>query len=229
MYNTSGLASSAIGGLLRKAQELKLQSPLSAPVSAEEGSPIRDQVQGPIDAPESMGSDKITSLKGEMSQAQELIGPSTDASQDIIAPSLMGNQNPAGPVGPIAPVMPTEPSGIIQPGEVSQPSQPQSQPSVQPTNVSKPASLPRGTLIASSAPKNTGIYDMVSNSKGGSITQGKTNNNTAKIAGAGSALARGASAISRLQLGIASLIPQSVLNKIKEGIGNPLNKYQTKI
>jgi len=89
-----GTAASALGSLLRKAQEERQTGPHLVPQSAQEESPIRQQITGPIVAPESMGSEKVVALKGEMQPIQE---------GGTAAP--MGIDGTANPV--VAPVTPT--------------------------------------------------------------------------------------------------------------------------
>lgn len=234
MYNSSGLASSAIGSLLRKAQELKQQSPLLSPVSAEPGSPIREQVEGPIAAPESVGSEKIYSIKPGMETSQEIVGPSTDGGSDIITPTL----NPSGiisPTGPVAPITPSPsvsqqmPAGEIEPQPLSAPSTPVSQPSTPKTQ-----SLPKGTLLPSTVKSQPSSNLLASLNKAptGTITQGSSSNKGA-TAGSGAAAVRGASLIPRAMLSIggalATIMPKETLQKIKEGIRNPLTRFETRL
>lgn len=70
MTYSSG-AAAALGSLLRKAQEDRQAGPHLVPQSAQEESPIRQQITGPIAAPESVGSEKVVSMKGEMQPIQE--------------------------------------------------------------------------------------------------------------------------------------------------------------
>ena len=90
-----GMAASALGSLLRKAQEDRQQGPHLIPQSAEAESPIRQQIQGPISAPESVGSEKVVSMKGEMQPIQE---------GGTFAPGVGGIDNPSV-VPPIVPPM----------------------------------------------------------------------------------------------------------------------------
>lgn len=102
----AGNAASALGSLLRKAQEDRQKGPHLVPQSAQEESPIRQQIQGPISAPESVGSEKVVGMKGEMQPIQEggsfapgvggLDNPSVVP--PIVAP-MAGDMAPVGPMG----------------------------------------------------------------------------------------------------------------------------------
>ena len=99
-------AASALGSLLRKAQEDRQQGPHLIPQSAEAESPIRQQIQGPISAPESVGSEKVVSMKGEMQPIQEggtfapgVGGIDNPSVVPPIVPPMSSDMAPVGPMG----------------------------------------------------------------------------------------------------------------------------------
>ena len=100
MAYSQSSAASALGSLLRRAQEERQMGPHLVPASAQEESPFRQQIQGPLAAPESVGSEKVVSLKGEMQPIQEGFGG--------VTPGIDGVEGP-GIVPPVVPPMsPTE-------------------------------------------------------------------------------------------------------------------------
>ena len=102
-----GVTSAALGGLLRLAQQEKETQPHRVPPSAQESSPVRAQVQAPISAPESVGSQKVVALKPELNPSAEIptpagapgvVGPRPDAA----APGVVGPTASAPGVNPIS-------------------------------------------------------------------------------------------------------------------------------
>ena len=78
-----GIASAALGSLLRKVQEDKEAQPHRVPPTAQVSSPIRQQVQPPITMPESVGSGKVVSLKPELR-------PSAESPTSSFEPQVVG-------------------------------------------------------------------------------------------------------------------------------------------
>lgn len=147
-YNLLPSGGSALGSLLRKMQEDRLSNPAQIPVNAADSSPIRAQVQGPLQAPESVGSDKIVSIKAPLAPGQEL--PTMGGTAATTSPSV-----PVGtPDGVIPPVAPVAPSAGI-PGISAPPSF--SNTGVQLPNSSAPAPTNTGSIAGSSTsqPKQT--------------------------------------------------------------------------
>jgi hypothetical protein len=95
-----GITSAALGGLLRLAQEEKQNQPHRIPPSAQTESPVRAQVQAPISAPESVGSEKVVAMKPGLMPGAEI-------------PSPAGL--PGGVVSPIVPAA-AVPGGVVAPG-----------------------------------------------------------------------------------------------------------------
>jgi len=140
-----GTAASALGSLLRKAQEDRQQGPHLIPQSAEAESPIRQQIQGPLSAPESVGSEKVVAMKGEMQPIQE---------GGTLAPGVGGLNNPAvvPPVvppmagvegGASAPVTPSTLASSVTPSGIGSPLLPSSM---------KGTSVAQGNVLGTSTP-----------------------------------------------------------------------------
>lgn len=88
MIYGSSQGQSALGSLLRKMQEETLSNPARVPQAAGESSPIRAQIQGPIDSPESVGSEKVVAMKPELAPSTET--PSPVAANNMVSPTPMG-------------------------------------------------------------------------------------------------------------------------------------------
>lgn len=112
-------AASALGSLLRKAQEDRQQGPHLIPQSAEAESPIRQQIQGPISAPESVGSEKVVSMKGEMQPIQEggTFAPGVGGidNPSVVPPIVPPMSSDMAPVGPMGSSPMGMPSGLASP------------------------------------------------------------------------------------------------------------------
>lgn len=96
----------SIGSLLRFIQEQKSQGPI-VPPSTEVGSPIRDVVQEPLKAPESIGTSRQVSIKPE-----DVLG---GESQQALPIPEVGAES----LGPIAPVASAATPGQITPAAAS--------------------------------------------------------------------------------------------------------------
>lgn len=145
MTYSSG-AAAALGSLLRKAQEDRQTGPHLVPQSAQEESPIRQQITGPIAAPESVGSEKVVSMKGEMQPIQE------GATQAPI--NVGGNVSPVvvpPVVSPVSgmdgstpsPVMPSSLASSVTPSGIGSPLLPSSM---------KGTSVKQGNVLGASTP-----------------------------------------------------------------------------
>lgn len=113
-YPTMGNAT-GLGGLLRKMQEERLNAAYQVPQSAQDSSPIRAQVQGPLSMPESVGSDKVVSIKPEMASpgAGGVVAP---VGANITPSPMMGGRV----VGPTA-AIPQGVPGISDPNPAFSP------------------------------------------------------------------------------------------------------------
>jgi len=113
MYPTN--QQSNIGNLLRLIQEEKSTNPAIASPGNEVASPIRDVIQGPIQAPESPGSSRTISARPE-----GIAAPGSETPGQVVAPvAPVPVAAQAGPVAPIAPVAPV--SGLASSGSISAP------------------------------------------------------------------------------------------------------------
>lgn len=105
MIYGSGQAQSALGSLLRKIQEESSKNPAKIPVAAAESSPIRQQIQGPLESPESAGSDKVVALKPELNPSSETPSP-VGPTNTPIDPAAAGAAMVAGGASPIVAAKP---------------------------------------------------------------------------------------------------------------------------
>jgi hypothetical protein len=143
----AGNAASALGSLLRKAQEDRQQGPHLIPQSAQEESPIRQQIQGPISAPESVGSEKVVSMKGEMQPIQE---------GGAFAPGVGGLDNPSVVPPIVAPMADSMAPGGASPMSSS----PMGIPSAMSSGIGssllpssmKPGAVSQGNVLGTSSP-----------------------------------------------------------------------------
>lgn len=105
---------SDIGTLLRLIQEEKASSILASPPAADPSSPIREQVQGPILAPEAPGGTRNVSIRpegvGTLGPSGQAVGPLVPGASSVVAPRV--------PVAP-TPVPTPTPPGRQQPGGVT--------------------------------------------------------------------------------------------------------------
>lgn len=126
-YQSMFNGSSALGALLRKMQEDRFNLPASVPASAADSSPIRAQVQGPLQAPESLGSDKVVAVKSALPTGAEnptTVGPSATSTPmgqpgGIVPPSTMPvgpSTAPVGLPGISNPPSSFSPAGVRMPG-----------------------------------------------------------------------------------------------------------------
>lgn len=246
MIYGSSQAQSALGSLLRKMSEESATKPTVIPQNAAESSPIRQQIQGPINAPESVGSDKMVSIKPELNPAQGEVVNAMGAGDPINAG---GNLNVVGPVVPTV-VGPTySQSGIINPTSSFSPSTPTpsnpNNPSVNnarptpsnpvrsiSTNSLLPSSLKTTTLSAAKPSAYQNLQNIIT--KSGSITSPTTKpieqTTIAKGLGSSSFLNSLGALSSRLMLAPAVLgtfMQKSTLNKILQRVSNPRNAQRT--
>jgi len=167
IYGSSN-AQSALGSLLRKMQEETMTNPAKTPVSAEGSSPIRQQIQGPIDSPEAIGSEKVVAMKPEMAMSQETPSPIAPTNMPVDA---AGGASPAAPVSPlntpnvVAPTIvaptPTISSGIRSPISTSTTYPLSNSPAAPETSKSSTTSLATNSLLPSQI-KNLNVGTKIS-------------------------------------------------------------------
>lgn len=124
IYGSSN-ATSALGSLLRKMQEETQTNPAKIPAAAAESSPIREQIQGPLSNPESVGSEKVVAMKPELNPSQETPSPVAPTNIPVdaagagapvgAAGAAIGASPVVGPTNIVPPVSPDIPSGITSP------------------------------------------------------------------------------------------------------------------
>ena len=157
------MAASALGSLLRKAQEDRQKGAHLIPQSAQAESPIRQQIQGPITAPESVGSEKVVSLKGEMQPIQE---------GSTMAPGVAGIDNPSV-VPPIIPPVVSMEGGVpaaVSPQAIASAVQPSGIASSLLPSSMKPGAVAQGNVLGASSPNFSAARNY---SAAGSRTTGK--------------------------------------------------------
>lgn len=227
IYGSSN-AQSALGSLLRKMQEETQTNPARIPVASAESSPIREQIQGPLSNPESIGSDKVVAMKPEMAPSAET--PSPVAPTNMVSPTptgiaaaAAGSPTVVGPNNIVTPSSPEISSGITPPTSArsvipSTPAPGVSLPSANLNSISKAVSpsLANKPLLPSTV-KNTSLSQQMAKIPGGTISQGYSTSPTQKAAAGGGAV--GASSfLSRLVLGLGTFISKSTLNKAIESM-----------
>lgn len=118
-YQSAG--GSNIGSLLRMIQEDKQNSPLAIPPTAEQGSPIRNLVQGPLSQVESPESAHVFATRPELSSVVPPAAPQTvvpgaaePATGPVVGPVAPEVHEPgvAAPVGPAAPAQHASAPGV---------------------------------------------------------------------------------------------------------------------
>jgi len=224
-----GTAASALGSLLRKAQEDRQQGPHLIPQSAQEESPIRQQIQGPLAAPESVGSEKVVSMKGEMQPIQE---------GSTMAPGVAGIDNPTVVPPIVAPV-----SESMTPGGSSVGASPMNiASSIGSSGIGStllPSSMKPGTnsgsILAKSIPIAPAITPKnVDLRSGGTITQGNRIESPTEKAGTLGSVARGALSIGksllnlRPSLSLPMFMSGDILKKAVNSLMNPGRGKTTK-
>lgn len=217
MTYSSG-AAAALGSLLRKAQEDRQTGPHLIPQSAQEESPIRQQITGPIAAPESVGSEKVVSMKGEMQPIQEgatqaPINVDGNVSPLVVPPVVSPVSGMEGSTP--SPVTPSFLASSVTPSGIGSPLLPSS---MKGTSVKSAPSI-LGKSVSQPQPATVSKYG---NIPGGTITQGrpiksKSQSILEKIPGY---LARGASAVSRAALSLPMLMSGEMLKKAVESTRN---------
>jgi len=231
MIYGSSQGQSALGSLLRKMQEETLSNPARVPQAAGEASPIRAQIQGPIDAPEAVGSEKVVSMKPELNPSQET--PSPVAPNNVVSPTPMGVSAAAAGsptvVGPTNIQIPSSPSIENKITAPTSSKSPISTSTTSPINNNPTATpsfnLPSGgnlnvgskqpaTSLATKPLMPSAFNDKLKNviANSGSIKQGYSTSNTQKAASAGGGVGA-SSLLSRLMLGLGTFISRSTLNK----------------
>jgi hypothetical protein len=132
-------------------QEETMTNPAKTPISAEGSSPIRQQIQGPIDSPEAIGSEKVVAMKPEMAISQETPSPIAPTNMPVDAAN-----SPVGPMAAIPPVSSTPTTPAVNPVVAPTNIMPQSSPSVS-SGITSPTSSNNNNNNSNTPAKTTSL------------------------------------------------------------------------